>query len=420
MTKAADLSKTGSLVNSSGQIDLTTGVTGALPVANGGTGTTTQAGAANAILPSQTGNTGKYLTTDGTNASWGTVTQLPIVLTPTNVSPANASTDILPGQVLTASSFYALYGFTFANAQWQISTSSGFGTTVYDSGTSGAASTTLTVSSAYITTGTTYYWRVRYKASDGTWSEYSSASSFTTAAAFTVAYSYLLVGGGGGAATSSVQAGGGGAGEVESGSGNLIMGTTYTITVGGGGGGNTAGSNSTVTGSGFTTITGSGGGGGSGATGGTSGNGFGPGASGIWGGQGGGGASAAGSSSYYGSRGGSDGGAGLANSITGSSVTYGGGGGGNYYSFNGDYSSQAGFGGSGGGGNGANSNGTGSNGSANTGGGAGGRSASGGSGIVILSVPTAKYTGNVTGTYTTGTNGSNTWIRWTGSGTYTA
>lgn len=40
MTKAADLSKTGSLVNSSGQIDLTTGVTGTLPAANGGTGTT--------------------------------------------------------------------------------------------------------------------------------------------------------------------------------------------------------------------------------------------------------------------------------------------------------------------------------------------------------------------------------------------
>ena len=40
MTNAANLSKTGSLVNSSGQIDLTTGVTGTLPAANGGTGQT--------------------------------------------------------------------------------------------------------------------------------------------------------------------------------------------------------------------------------------------------------------------------------------------------------------------------------------------------------------------------------------------
>ena len=46
---------------------------GVLSVANGGTGQTTQAGAANAVLPTQTGNSGKYLTTDGTNASWASV-----------------------------------------------------------------------------------------------------------------------------------------------------------------------------------------------------------------------------------------------------------------------------------------------------------------------------------------------------------
>jgi hypothetical protein len=43
---------------------------GVLGVANGGTGTTTQAGAANAVLPSQTGQSGNFLTTDGTNVSW--------------------------------------------------------------------------------------------------------------------------------------------------------------------------------------------------------------------------------------------------------------------------------------------------------------------------------------------------------------
>jgi hypothetical protein len=48
-------------------------VTGTLPLANGGTGASTQAGAANAILPAQMSNSGKYLTTDGTNVSWGTV-----------------------------------------------------------------------------------------------------------------------------------------------------------------------------------------------------------------------------------------------------------------------------------------------------------------------------------------------------------
>ena len=39
-------------------------------LANGGTGATTQAGAANAVLPSQAGESGQYLTTDGTNVSW--------------------------------------------------------------------------------------------------------------------------------------------------------------------------------------------------------------------------------------------------------------------------------------------------------------------------------------------------------------
>ena len=53
---------------------LTTNVTGTLPLTNGGTGATTQAGAANAVLPSQSTNNGKYLTTDGTNVSWATVT----------------------------------------------------------------------------------------------------------------------------------------------------------------------------------------------------------------------------------------------------------------------------------------------------------------------------------------------------------
>lgn len=45
-------------------------VTGTVALANGGTGATTQSGAANAILPSQASNSGKVLTTDGTNASW--------------------------------------------------------------------------------------------------------------------------------------------------------------------------------------------------------------------------------------------------------------------------------------------------------------------------------------------------------------
>jgi hypothetical protein len=46
---------------------------GTLNIANGGTGQTTANAAFNALAPSQTSNTGKYLTTDGTNTSWATV-----------------------------------------------------------------------------------------------------------------------------------------------------------------------------------------------------------------------------------------------------------------------------------------------------------------------------------------------------------
>ena len=63
------LSVTGSPITTSGTFTLA----GTLAVANGGTGATTQADAATAILPAQSGNSGKYLTTDGSSASWGTV-----------------------------------------------------------------------------------------------------------------------------------------------------------------------------------------------------------------------------------------------------------------------------------------------------------------------------------------------------------
>jgi len=46
----------------------------ALPIANGGTGQTTANTAFNAWAPSQTGNSGKFLTTDASNSSWGTPT----------------------------------------------------------------------------------------------------------------------------------------------------------------------------------------------------------------------------------------------------------------------------------------------------------------------------------------------------------
>ncbi|NDB60870.1 hypothetical protein EB001_20860, partial [bacterium] len=58
-------------------VSLTSSVTGTLPIANGGTGQTTASNAINALVPTQTSNSGKYLTTNGTAVSWGTVDALP-------------------------------------------------------------------------------------------------------------------------------------------------------------------------------------------------------------------------------------------------------------------------------------------------------------------------------------------------------
>lgn len=75
MTQAFNLAQLANNLNTSGQLDATDGLYGALPIANGGTGATTSTGAINATLPSQSGNSGKYLTTNGTDASWGAVNQ---------------------------------------------------------------------------------------------------------------------------------------------------------------------------------------------------------------------------------------------------------------------------------------------------------------------------------------------------------
>jgi len=295
---------------------------------------------------------------------------------------------------------------------------------------------------------------------DSTQGWIASSAFKTTTLGQSYSASYLVVAGGAGGGKS--RGGGGGAGGLLSGSATLILNTVYTITVGAGGAGATtnnvvatSGSNS-VFGS-FATALGGGGGAGTissfgsvlngasgGSGGGASGNPPSPGAGGA-GGSGTSGQGFAGGKTYsdnfnYTSSGGGGGssavgadagvkqcgagGAGTSSSITGSAVTYAGGGGGG-----GDGAGSgnlAGAGGSGGGGAGSVSATAGSDGSANTGGGGGGggngtsNGGSGGSGVVILSVPTANYSGVTTGSPTVTTSGSNTILRFTASGSYTA
>jgi hypothetical protein len=269
----------------------------------------------------------------------------------------------------------------------------------------------------------------------------------------------VIAGGGGGGALG----GGGGAGGYRTSTQSVPVGTAITITVGDGGAGGTgfyssapaqgvSGSNSSISGSGITTITSAGGGGAGryGQIGSTGGSGGGNGSEkttaaavgntpstspsqGNDGGSasttapnygcgGGGGASSVGGTGT--SVGGGNGGSGTASSITGSSVTRAGGGGGGSQS-----GGTGGSGGSGGGGTGTNNNTTASSGTANTGSGGGGggyvsgdggAGGAGGKGVVILSVPTTKYSSTTTGSPTVTTSGSNTIMQFNGSGSYTA
>ena len=71
-----------------------------LDVSSGGTGQITATAAFNGLAPDQTSNSGKYLKTDGTNTSWGTLpSALPVLLfggvTTTSVSVANGSLPVL-------------------------------------------------------------------------------------------------------------------------------------------------------------------------------------------------------------------------------------------------------------------------------------------------------------------------------------
>ena len=81
---------------------------GVLEVDNGGTGQTTQTAAINALLPPQSGNSGKYLTTNGSAASWGTLAGGGTV-TSVNIS-SNVSGLSFTGGPITSSGTIALGG----------------------------------------------------------------------------------------------------------------------------------------------------------------------------------------------------------------------------------------------------------------------------------------------------------------------
>ena len=145
---------------------------GVLGVSKGGTGVTSP------------GAAGNVLTSNGTTWTSAASPTPSEIKTPTNVSPANSATNIGATPTLTGSTYYSLYGIAMAAGQWQVSTVSNFATTVISTGDVAGTSVSYAVSSGILSTNTTYYWRVRYKDANGTYSDWSTGTSFTTAASF--------------------------------------------------------------------------------------------------------------------------------------------------------------------------------------------------------------------------------------------
>ena len=283
------------------------------------------------------------------------------------------------------------------------------------------------------------------------WITVLAANSDVQALVRSASVEYLVVGGGGGGGTGldapGYGRGGGGAGGYRTNFGGIAItfsgGETYTATVGTGGGGSTNGLDSSLDGTGITTITSAGGGSGTNTAGNAGGSGGGAAQSGAGGAgntpstspaQGFAGGSSSGANEAGGGGGASEvgesvtstiggaGGDGTSNAITGASVTYAGGGsgassgvpvaggaggGGAGYGHTGTVAAVAGTDGLGGGGGGGSY----SSGSHPTG-------ADGGDGVVILRMLTEKYSGTTTGSPTVTTDGLYTVIKFTGTGTY--
>jgi hypothetical protein len=100
---------------------------------------------------------------------------------PRNTSPANGAIDVSPTPTLKSSAFFDPDGDLHAASQWQVTTTPGdYSSPVFDSGTDSSNLTQVTIPSGYLSHYTTYYWRVRHQDEHGTWSSYSSETSFTT------------------------------------------------------------------------------------------------------------------------------------------------------------------------------------------------------------------------------------------------
>ena len=403
VTPALGTPASGVLTNATG-LPLTTGVTGTLPIANGGTGSTSAATVAgtgitvSGTFPNQT------VTNSAPGTAWQSIQTTAFNATAGNGYPVNTTSSSITATLPSSPTAGQAISFLDYAGTW--------GTNNFIINPNGNKFNGMAINATCATSKEGIL--IVYVDSTRGWIPYAGINASTPAQTYTVTYLVVSGGGGGGTGATGVGAqpngGGGGGGGVQTGTVSVSAGTTYTITVGGSGSVSSTGN--PTDGLGVST---SGGNPQSGRTGGSSGSptSFGGGGGGNYSGGGGGGAAGSGGGAP-GSTTGGNGGPGLLVpgfaqfGDTGNPGYYAGGGGGG----------QGSSGGIGGGGNGGNGN----PGQANTGGGGGGGygtpggGSGGGSGVYVI-----KYAGSQIGTGgTVSSSGGYTYHLYTTSGTYVA
>jgi hypothetical protein len=120
-------------------------ISGTVPIANGGTGQTTANAAINALLPSQSSQSGKVLSTDGTNTSWiaaggtGTVTSV------TGTAPVSVATGTTTPVISMAAATTSVNGY-LTSTDWNTFNGKGNGTVTSITAGTGLSGGTITSS----------------------------------------------------------------------------------------------------------------------------------------------------------------------------------------------------------------------------------------------------------------------------------
>lgn len=118
-------------------VNLGSQVTGTLAIGSGGTGKTTASEAINALVPSQTDNGGKYLTTNGSAVSWATVAGGTGTVTSITLSTGTTGLTVSGGssQTITTNGTFAIDGnLEVANGGTGATAKTGSGSNVLNNG----------------------------------------------------------------------------------------------------------------------------------------------------------------------------------------------------------------------------------------------------------------------------------------------